>query len=273
MSPQFVTGHFPGKVLGSREVSGFLFTETGYLPNQRIPYHTHERANFIIVLRGTFTECLGTKTRTCAPRWIIFRPPGELHRDHFHHAGGRCLTIEVPATWGDRSAGHSLNLEESADFQNGVLTTITARLYSEFRRVDNSSSLALEGLTLEMIAEASRVNNGSRSLTCPSRLRRAREIIHANFTNNLTLNFIAESIGAHPVWLAREFRRRYHCTIGEYVRQLRLELACHQIANSEATLAQIASACGFFDQSHFSRTFKRLTGTTPAKFRRNIHSH
>lgn len=248
-------------------------TETGYTPNQKLSKHSHEHANFIIVLRGTFTEHFGRRTRSCTPSSVIFRPPEELHADHFHNAGGRCLTIEVAAEWLERARDHSIFLRDSADFQNGLLTTITARLYAEFRRMDGISPLAIEGLTLEMIAEVSRLSAKKSSLTSASRVERAREIIHAHFSDNLTLSFIAESIGMHPVYLAREFRHRHNCTIGEYIRYLRIQFACHEMANSDATIAEIASASGFFDQSHFSRTFKRLNGTTPTEYRKNIRPH
>ena len=165
---------------------------------------------------------------------------------------------------------HSVIPNDSVDFQNPLLTTLTARLYGEFRRMDSISSLALEGVTLEMIAEVSRLSVRKPSLPFTCRVERAKEIIHAHFSDHLTLSFIAESIGTHPVYLAREFRRRYHCTVGEYVRHLRIQFACHEMANSDATIAEIASASGFFDQSHFTSTFKRLTGTTPAEYRKNV---
>lgn len=272
MEPKFISGHFPAKVTRSRDVAGFILTETSYTPNQELSRHYHEHANFIIVLRGTFTERFGRKTRWCAPSSLIFRPPGEMHADYFHSAGGRCLTIEVPAQWWERRREHSVILNDSADFQNEFLSMITARLYGEFRRTDSSSSLALEGLTLEMIAEASRLSCGKPAPTSTGRVERAREIMHAHFSEHLTLGSIALSIGAHPVYLAREFRHRYHCTIGEYIRRLRIQFACREMANSKATIAEIASASGFFDQSHFSRTFKRLIGMSPARYRKNIRT-
>ena len=164
---------------------------------------------------------------------------------------------------------HSVILNDPIYFQNPLLTTITARLYGEFRREDSISSLALEGLTLEMIAEMSRLSVRKPRLTSTCRVERAREIIHAHFSDHLTLSLIAESVGTHPVYLAREFRRRYHCTVGEYIRQLRIQFARREMANSDATIAEIASASGFFDQSHFSRTFKRLIGISPAEYRKN----
>lgn len=269
MAHKFISGHFPAKVIRRREVAGFIVTETSYSPNQNLLRHSHEHANFVIVLRGAFTEHLRRKTRWCTSSSVIFRPPEESHADHFNEAGGSCLTIEVAAQGWERLREHSVLLKESADFQNGLLTTASARLYGEFCRTDDVSSLALEGLTLEMIAEVSRLSVGEPGVRSACRVDRAREIIHAHFSDPLTLSFIAESIGTHPVYLAREFRRRYRRTVGDYIRHLRIHVACREMANSDATIAEIAAASGFFDQSHFSRTFKRLTGTTPSRYRKN----
>jgi AraC family transcriptional regulator len=76
-------------------------------------------------------------------------------------------------------------------------------------------------------------------------------------------------VGVHPDHLVHAFRRQYHCTVGEYVRQLRIEFACRQITSSDMPLAEIAVEAGFADQSHFTKTFKRLVGMTPSEFQRH----
>ena len=49
-------------------------------------------------------------------------------------------------------------------------------------------------------------------------------------------------------------------------------IACRQISASDVPLSEIAVAAGFFDQSHFGRTFKQLTGMSPAAYRETIRS-
>jgi AraC family transcriptional regulator len=74
----------------------------------------------------------------------------------------------------------------------------------------------------------------------------------------------------HPAHLAREFRRRYQQTIGEYVRSLRIEFARQELHTSDKPISEIAIGAGFFDQSHFARTFKLITGFPPAAFRKTF---
>jgi len=91
--------------------------------------------------------------------------------------------------------------------------------------------------------------------------------VHDRFQESISLAEVAEFAEVHPVSLARAFRKTYHCTVGDYVRRLRIESACQKLSSSDASLVEIALSSGFSEQSHFSRTFKRLTGLTPSEYR------
>jgi AraC family transcriptional regulator len=74
--------------------------------------------------------------------------------------------------------------------------------------------------------------------------------------------------GVHPVHLARSFGSHYGCSPGEYVRALRIEEAKARLQDSKEPLAEIAVACGFSDQSHFSTAFRRAVGVSPGAYRK-----
>jgi len=56
------------------------------------------------------------------------------------------------------------------------------------------------------------------------------------------------------------------------VRKLRVDAACRQLTTSDKPLSEIALSAGFADQSHFTKTFRRLTRTTPGEFRRSFRA-
>jgi AraC family transcriptional regulator len=59
-------------------------------------------------------------------------------------------------------------------------------------------------------------------------------------------------------------------SIGTYVRALRVKHAKELLP--KRSLVEVALACGFADQSHFTRTFRRIEGMTPTEFRRSLTS-
>jgi len=133
--------------------------------------------------------------------------------------------------------------------------------------MESASTLVIEALAVELAVEAARHAERPSDPTGPRWLKQARDLIHDHFADALSLHDIAQSVGIHPVHLARVFRRHYGSTVGEYLRHLRIEYAGQQMVHSNSTLVEIAQAAGFSDQSQFSKTFKRATGLTPAQFR------
>ena len=81
------------------------------------------------------------------------------------------------------------------------------------------------------------------------------------------LGELARTVDVHPVYLARAFRRSYGCSPGEYLRRRRMEHAVAMLHDDRMGIADIAVACGFVDQSHFTHAFRRAYRYTPAQYR------
>ena len=255
-----------GDVLRKTSVAGFILTERAYAPDLRLPEHSHQEPDFCFVLAGSFTEISGKHVRCCRPRSVLFHPPGEAHSDHFH-TGTRCLGLQFDRRGVDDSSQWQAKLGDTpVNSRGGRLSRLAAQLYREFCAPDPVSRVMIEGLVLQMMAETFRQTTTPANVA-PPWLEQAKDIVDAQFSNRPSLACLATSVGVHPVHLAREFRRFYGCTITEYVLQRRLDFACHEMLHSRASLIDIALAAGFFDQSHFARTFKAQMGMTPNRYR------
>ena len=266
MKPLSQTGHYYGVASPIHQVSGLRLTERIYSADFKTPSHSHPEAYFCLILDGTSRQTYGSRSRVREPLTTTFYPPNELQSEFFGGAGGRIFNVEIDARWLRHFREYSVIGPQSNDFRGGSVAWLMSKLYHEFCRMDRTSALVIEGLTLEIIAEASRQVAAPANRT--SRwLEQARDILHEQFADNLTLACIAKMVGVHPVYLASSYRKKYHCTIGDYRQRLRIEFACSELSKSHSSLAQIALAAGFANQAHFSKTFKRLTGTTPARYR------
>lgn len=265
-------GRLFGDILKTSVGSELWLTETLCPPSFKAPRHSHELFQFCFVIEGGFSEKCGQRKRECTPLTLITHPSDETHANRYYSSGAHCFVVEIGEQWLSRFREYSLMLDCSTQFNHGFSVWLAKRLYNEFYRMDGASPIAIEGLTLEMMAEVSRRHVKTSESTSPRWLERTRELLQAHFSDEMSLERIARTVGTHPVHLARVFRQYYGCTIGEYIRQLRVEFACRELSLTDAPLAQIALAAGFYDQSHFSRTFKKIVGLTPTVYRASFRS-
>jgi AraC family transcriptional regulator len=256
-----------GEILRWRKVGGLVLAEVQYDPGQRVHRHVHPHSRFVLVLSGAITEIRGDEAETYGPSTLLFRRRGEPHAYVVSRAGATCLIVDVDEGWLGRARLHAPVLEHSAAFRGGFVLHLAHRLHGEFRLRDEVSRLAIESITIGVLAEASRSAAKAKERPVPAWLRQARALVDTHFARPLPLVDVARRVGVHPVHLARTFRRVHQMTFAGYVRHVRIEYARRELAASGAPLGDIAAAAGFCDQSHFSRLFKRHTGQTPAEYR------
>jgi AraC family transcriptional regulator len=251
------------------EVSGYVLTKTFRPPGLVLPSHFHEHANIGLTVDGCFTETVGTTAHELNPSCVVFRPAGEKHFNRYGKAAARCLIIEVKP---ERLAGIrqvTQILDRASCIKADLVSTLALRIFHESRMRDTVAPLSIEALTLELLVHAARLQC-VRDQSPPLWLRQAREALHEQFAESISLSSIAESVGVHAAHVAKMFRRHYGCTVGDYVRRLRLDYAARLLVQSDRNLSTIALLAGFYDQSHFTQLFKLRFGVTPGGFRAGL---
>jgi AraC family transcriptional regulator len=266
MERQPIRSDLFGKSLQCRKLSAFTLSERFYAPFFKTPAHTHENALFCLVLKGNYTESFGRARRECSPRTALFHASDDPHAEHFHADGGHSFIVEIDRPWIDRVRDEYGFPSVTSDFRSGVLPVLGLKLYREFRSFDEMSPLIVEGLMLEIAGEAARSSAASAPRR-PRWLERTEEYLNDRVADPFSLSEVARFAGVHPVHLAQTFRRFNQISVGGYLRRLRLERARREILQTSRPIARIAADCGFSDQSHLSRTFKREFGITPQRFR------
>ena len=271
MIPRLHRGHFFGECARATHVAGLTMTETMYSPKLMLSAHSHEAPYCCLVVRGSYDETIRGHTRTLGPNALVFHPEGEVHADRFGGYGGRCFNVEFGVRFWERL--RSLNRPvEPARAAGSAVAWLAFRMYSEFRQPDGLSALASEGLALALLAEIARMGERSSRRVPPPWFAAALNFIRERYRLTFTLDDVAAAGGVHPVHLARTFRRYQGCTIGGYVRQLRIEWARREIATADTPLSALALDAGFADQSHFARVFRRVTGISPSEYRRLVRA-
>lgn len=246
-------------------VAGLRITEATYEPQTRVPRHAHEQAYLCLVTSGGFEERSRNYAAVCGPGAVVWHPAGEVHQDAFGSRGGRCVNIEFTDHWLQRldaSGGSSWT-----HLRGGAASWLAARIREELTLPDSVSSLAVEGLVCALLAEVHRSSphNGARK---PAWLERSVEHIRAEYRNALTVNELAAQAGVHRSHFVRTFHSHMGCTVAEFIRRLRIDWAAAELSRADGpSIATLSLLGGFSDQAHFTHTFKRITGRTPAEFR------
>jgi len=106
-----------------------------------------------------------------------------------------------------------------------------------------------------------------------SALRKAERYIWTHYTKKLSLKEIAEASGLSAPYFSTVFKEEMGENLSNYLNRLRVDKAAAMLITTDLSISQIASACGFEDQSWFSKIFKNNTGFTPGKYREiGIHT-
>ena len=264
------SGNFFGVIHGRVAHSKAIFTDLRHPIPRRLPCHSHELPFFGLLLDGLYGERYGRETKQFGPFSIMFRPAGIPHQDEIGPRGVRFFHIELRSDWKEQMASCSGNLAHPCeDSQGGKLVWLAMKLRRAIFGVAHADELCVDSLLAEAVAMASRLPIGEKRQS-PSWFARLLDKLQAEHCERLTLDELSREVRVHPVHLSRVFRRFKGEGIGEYVHRLRARSACGLLLNPEMTLADISLATGFSDQSHFTRAFRKITGTTPKAFRESL---
>ena len=251
---------------------GLKLVESRYPAGFTRARHTHACASFHFSIHGGCVENERRRVSESKLFTLSFQPAGHEHSCRCSDEGLRSLSLELERDWLSRLREYAVCLDRPGSFQSPQIQWLVARLRNELAVMDLTSPLVIEALALELAVEASRRQLKTPERQWPRWLSRAQEFLHTHYREPLSLGAVARAAEVHPVHLARTFRQYFHCTVGEYVRRRRIEFACQQIAHANTALLDIAVAAGFYDQSQFTRAFKRAVGVTPAAFRASLRA-
>lgn len=268
MSSVVANGTYFGQALLVRQSAGLSLAETQYARGTEVPRHAHETALCVLVLEGAFEEDGDQLRDYCPPGTLLFLPEGASHAHRFMAPRSRAFTVQFGSAWTQRLGECAVHIPTSSHIQRrGQGSWNAALLYGAFLSDAGSLPLALdEGAVNTLDA----LNKYSAALTNERRARwltLAREYIGAHFRESFSLGELARLAGVHPAYLSRAFRRHTGETLSALVRRLRLEHAAERLARGTESIGYIGLDAGFADHSHFTREFKRATGTTPQAYR------
>jgi AraC-like DNA-binding protein len=249
-------------VPGIAEVFHARFTDHAY------PSHTHDAWTLLLVDDGAVRYDLDRRAHHALPGLVTLLPPHVPHDGRAATADGfrkRVVYLDT-AVFGSDFVGAAVDRPTLAD---PALRQRVHRLHSAMLRpgeeLQAESRLALIRDRLgqhlrRQVPVAAPVRD--RGLAA-----RLRDLLDARVAAGVTLDEAARVLGAHPSHLVRAFGREFGMPPHRYLTGRRVDLARRLLLDGRPP-AEVATVAGFYDQAHLTRHFRRVLGTSPARFAR-----
>jgi AraC family transcriptional regulator len=262
---EFVT-EFRGERVCYCDFGGIVLHSSRFRPLAHVDRHRHNDAYACFLAGGPLNEQVGGRSWNHRSLTLVVHPAGEEHEDFFE-GPGFCVNLQITSAWINANLENLTPWAERRAFDRGPLLFLGLQLFRIYNRRElGSVSLDMEELAGELLS-ADQAVAPCRSV--PTRISRVVERLEAEPAAPLRLSECARLADVHPVYLARAFRKAYGMSLGEYQRQAKLRHAINLLTNTGLAISDIASHCGFFDQSHLTKLLRRSTGLTPNELRRS----
>ncbi|MDR0280831.1 MAG: AraC family transcriptional regulator [Paucimonas sp.] len=268
----------------TRDFSRFLRIPEGHCEllsarysNQHFGRHSHDRYAFGVITQGVEKLYYRGGHHFGTAGTVVTLSPGEIHDGiPVDKAGWVYRMLYIEPNWlnevvlSGRVAASHLHLFHQPMASDPAL----AATFLGAHRIasQSSSSLERESVLVEMLATLFQrhglalagLGRGERDA-----VRRIKQRLDDEAEQNLSLETLGAEAGMDPLYLIRVFKREVGVAPHSYQIQRRVARV-QAFLRAGMELADAAVACGFFDQSHMARAFKKVVGITPASFRNSL---
>lgn len=239
-------------------------------PEVSLVWVRDKASNARVTMAGSTTE------NTCSgPANFWFFPEGVGAEGELNgNAANDCVGVFVAPSFIPPAVKQDL-AEPIIGFAHNALGRAFNELTGELTEPSEVLPLFTEGWTMQVLAYVAktarsprvrRVSSGSG--LAPWQLRRAKEMLQADLSENMSLANVAAACKLSLSHFARSFKISTGFPPHQWLMAGRIEVARTLLAKSQTPLVEIAGMCGFADQSHFSRVFGRIVGASPGAWRR-----
>lgn len=264
MVEKLAPGQWYGTVERAQTIGGALLSVVYHDRARSVGIHEHALSYFLMPFAGSYRETHDGRSIDYAPFSIGFHTAGFVHSDEIL-GPEKFFAIELQSEWQAR-VGHLYDVSAwRFELQHGEAVWLAVQLLQKFLNDELVDDLEVEAIVAEMLGIALRMVDRDR----PQRawVNEVKRLLREGYAERMSLEELGARVGIHPASLSRGFRLDEGVTVGEYLSRVRIQQACRQMTDAKVTLADVAAACGFADQSHLTRVFKSITGSPPGVFR------
>ena len=131
----------------------------------------------------------------------------------------------------------------------------------------------LQTVLERILGDGSTESGNVQELVAPSTIRKIMDEIKEHYTENITLTGLAEKYSISVSYLSELLKEYLQLSFSEYISSKRIQKAKELLADDSLSIEQIADQTGYNDYFYFTKVFKKNTGISPSKYRKNLLEH
>lgn len=217
---------------------------------------------------------------------IFVIPPNVLHKTQYP-AGEPCRRLIIQFNLPRQVAGLSNEFQQLLNmFQDGppifrfepeLQQTIYRKLNDIFlmaERTDPMRNLSIHGKFVEFLTllflnkDRNFYSNKPEIPDIEDKIYSVASFIHNHYSEELSLELLSQKFYISSYYLSRQFKNVTGFTLTDYIQMTRIRNVQAMLINTDISIADAASACGFFSFSQFNRTFQKHIGMSPSHYRK-----
>ncbi|OEK04605.1 helix-turn-helix domain-containing protein [Roseivirga misakiensis] len=245
---------FSGRVVEKQKFDDFTISIIHFDSCLSNDWHFHDKTLICTVVIGSYRDVSTKHIQELTPGKIRCYQKGEAHQNIPIDLHSVVLIVELEDRFfNDQISRNNFTLDElvNLDLIQMYLDLITKRIMQP----------------KDLVSKLRLAFQGQVSTEYDKRANEIKAVLNDRWNEFPSLAELSSVLKIHPVTISKYFSKAIGITISEYVRKIKIKRAVLVILNTEKTMAEIAFACGFSDQSHMIRLVKSYMGYTPGHIR------
>jgi AraC family transcriptional regulator len=255
--------------LTTLNANGLVLTELDYRDVENIPPSKAKNPIVELVIKGNYVVTGNQKKYECSNGHLLYIKGEDTFAAQFINPHAKTFAVEIDPDWLARFSISMPPISTRSIPDNSFANNLCHMLWQEYIINDEFTPLAVQGIFLQFMAGLLREQKRE-TMKLPEWVVAMKRIIREQHSNRFTLKELSKKLDIHPVHLSREFPKYFQCSLSEYLRRIKVKEAVSMMSDGDLSLTDIAYQCGFSDQSHFTRIFKRMYNVTPSQYRQMI---